>query len=111
MGLFGNKEEKTCQCGNCKCGKVSQDNILEGSDHTFKVLGSGCKKCITLEENVKQACKEMNKLVNIKYVKDFSEIAAYGVMQTPALVLDEDVVSYGKVLTVDEVKEVIAENF
>ena len=53
----------------------------------------------------------MNKLVNIKYVKDFSEIAAYGVMQTPALVLDEDVVSYGKVLTVDEVKEVIAENF
>ncbi|KHD44624.1 thioredoxin family protein [Streptococcus hongkongensis] len=111
MGLFSNKEEKECKCGNCKCGKASQGNILEVSDHTFKILGSGCKKCMTLEQNVLQACKEMNKLVNIKHVTDFSDIAAYGVMQTPALVFDEDVVSYGKVLTVEEVKEIILENF
>ncbi len=66
---------------------------------------------MTLEENVLKLCQEMNKLVNIKHVKDFSGIATYGVMSTPALVLDEEVVSSGCILTVDEVKEIILENF
>ena len=71
----------------------------------FKILGSGCKKCNLLEEHVRQACKDEGLEVIIEHEKDFSKIAEYGVMSTPALVLNEKVVSTGKVLTVDDVKK------
>ncbi|HEM3617213.1 TPA: thioredoxin family protein [Streptococcus suis] len=71
----------------------------------FKILGSGCKKCNLLEEHVRQACKDEELDVIIEHEKDFSKIAEYGVMSTPALVLNEKVVSTGKVLTVDDVKK------
>lgn len=71
----------------------------------FKILGSGCKKCNLLEEHVRQACKDEGLDVIIEHEKDFSKIAEYGVMATPALVLNEKVVSTGKVLTVDDVKK------
>lgn len=71
----------------------------------FKILGSGCKKCNLLEEHVRQACKDEGLDVIIEHEKDFSKIAEYGVMSTPALVLNEKVVSTGKVLTVDDVKK------
>ena len=73
----------------------------------FKILGSGCKKCNLLEEHVRQACKDEGLDVIIEHEKDFSKIAEYGVMSTPALVLNEKVVSTGKVLTVDDVKKLL----
>lgn len=75
----------------------------------FKILGSGCKKCNLLEAHVKQACEEEHLVVTIDHERDFVKVAAYGVMSTPALVLNEKVVSAGKVLTVDEVKAIIQE--
>lgn len=75
----------------------------------FKVLGSGCKKCNILEEHVQQACIDEGIDVTIEHERDFSKIAAYGVMSTPALVLNEKVVASGKVLSVNEVKEIIQE--
>ncbi|WJQ85217.1 thioredoxin family protein [Streptococcus parasuis] len=75
----------------------------------FKVLGSGCKKCNLLEEHVQQACIYEGIDVTIEHERDFSKIAAYGVMSTPALVLNEKVVASGKVLSVNEVKEIIQE--
>ena len=62
---------------------------------------------MTLEENVKQALRELGQEISIEHVTDFTEIASYGVMSTPALVLDGKVVSFGKVLTVEEVKKII----
>lgn len=69
---------------------------------TIKVLGSGCSKWNELETNVKKALQQLGMDTEIEHVTDFSVIAAYGVMSTPALVVDEKVVSYGKVLKVDE---------
>lgn len=69
---------------------------------TIKVLGSGCSKCNELETNVKKALQQLGMDTEIEHVTNFSVIAAYGVMSTPALVVDEKVVSYGKVLKVDE---------
>lgn len=65
----------------------------------IKVLGSGCKKCGLLVENAKLAAEELGLEAEIVKVEDIAEIAAYGVMSTPALVVDEKVVSYGKVLS------------
>ncbi|TWH77202.1 small redox-active disulfide protein 2 [Azomonas agilis] len=73
----------------------------------IKVLGSGCKKCITLTENTHTALSQLQREAEVVKVTDFAEIAAYGVMSTPALVIDERVVSMGKVLSADEVAALI----
>lgn len=70
----------------------------------IKVLGSGCDKCKKLEANVKEAIAEMGIEATVEKVEDFKQIMAYGVMQTPALVVDEKVKSVGKLLKPDEVK-------
>lgn len=72
-----------------------------------KVLGSGCAKCNALEEAVLSALEELGMDTTIDHVTDFNQIAAYGVMSTPALVVDGKVLSYGKVLSKDEAVAVI----
>lgn len=74
---------------------------------TIKILGSGCKNCITLKENTETALKEMNREAEIIKVTEFQDIAAYGVMATPALVIDEKVVSFGKVLKPKDIIKII----
>lgn len=70
----------------------------------IKVLGSGCKKCVTLAENASAAAKAAGIDAEVVKVTDFAEMARYGIMSTPALVIDEKLVSTGKVLSADEVK-------
>ncbi len=66
-------------------------------------LGSGCAKCNTLEENTRQALAELGMNDTIEHITDFAQIASYGVISTPALVVDGKVVSYGKVLKKEEI--------
>lgn len=73
----------------------------------IKILGSGCKNCMTLTENTKEALAEMKLEAEIVKVTDFADIAGYGVMQTPALVIEEKVVSFGKVLKPKEIIKLI----
>ncbi|KEZ84817.1 MULTISPECIES: thioredoxin family protein [Clostridium] len=73
----------------------------------IKILGSGCKKCITLKENTEIALKETGKEAEIIKVMDFKDIMAYGVMTTPALVINEKVVSFGKVLKPKEIIKIL----
>lgn len=69
----------------------------------IKVLGTGCKKCKMLEENVRKAVEESGTDAQITKVTSLSDISEY-VMLTPALVIDEDVVAEGKLSTVEEIK-------
>lgn len=71
----------------------------------IEVLGTGCAKCKTLEENAKQALAKIGGFHEIKKVEDIVEIMNYGVMSTPALVVDGIVKSSGKVLSVEEIIE------
>lgn len=73
----------------------------KGTD--VKVLGSGCAKCNALEAATREALTQLGMDTTIDHVTDFAQIAAYGVMTTPALVVDGTVVSFGKVLKKDEV--------
>ncbi len=73
----------------------------------IKILGSGCKNCITLTENTKEALYALSIDTEIVKVTDFADIAAFGVMSTPALVIDEKVVSFGKVLKPKEIIKII----
>lgn len=73
----------------------------------IKILGSGCKNCVTLAENAKTTLTELSLEAEIEKVTDFGEIAKYGVMSTPALVIDEKVVSVGKVLKPKEIVKIL----
>ncbi|ABV68155.1 putative redox-active disulfide protein [Aliarcobacter butzleri RM4018] len=68
----------------------------------IEILGTGCSKCKALEEAVKQAVTKIGGFHEVKKVEDIVEIMNYGVMSTPALVVDGVVKSTGKVLSVDE---------
>ncbi|CAD5379236.1 Thioredoxin [Pseudomonas sp. OF001] len=73
----------------------------------IKILGSGCKKCVTLTENTRAALASLGREAEVVKVTDFAEIAAHGVMSTPALAIDDKVVSVGKVLSPSEVAALI----
>ena len=72
----------------------------------IKVLGSGCSKCVKLQEQVQEVLAELNINRSVKKVTDMAEIMQYGVMRTPALVIDEKVVVSGRVPSKEELKEI-----
>ena len=108
MGLFNKRKRKKIAAAEVaahpkRWSRQRQSKRLLN----VKVLGSGCAKCHALEDAAKAALEELNMDTTIDHVTDFAQIAAYGVMTTPALVVDGKVVSYGKVLKKDEAKALI----
>lgn len=75
----------------------------------IKILGTGCSNCKKLQANAKEAVKELNVDAQITKVEDIKEIMKYGVMRTPAIVVNEKVKMFGKVCTVDEIKKYISD--
>lgn len=73
----------------------------------IKILGPGCKNCATLEKRTQEALSELGLEATVSKVTDFAEIAGYGVMQTPALVINEQVVLSGKVPVTRAIQELI----
>ena len=109
MGLFGKKKEETK--GRCDGDRAPERGTQGASPKAapeVKVLGSGCAKCNALEAAVREALAELGMDATIDHVTDFAQIAAYGVMTTPALVVDGQVVSSGRVLSREEAKALIA---
>lgn len=73
----------------------------------IKILGSGCNNCMRLEANARKAAEELGITAEFIKVHDMADIAAYGVMRTPGLVVNEKVVSFGKVLSSEDIKPLI----
>lgn len=110
MGLFGRKKEekKSCCCGgNCDAEtiKAAEESKIGGA--SIKILGGGCAKCNQLEANTLEALKTLGMDTKMEHITDFAQIATYGVMTTPALVIDGKVVSYGKVLKTEEIISIL----
>ena len=74
---------------------------------TIHVLGTGCKKCVSLKMNVETAIEELGILADVHKVEDINEIVKFGVMSTPALVIDGEVKIVGKVATPEEIKALL----
>jgi small redox-active disulfide protein 2 len=114
MALFGKRKETTeaktssCCCGGgCDCESMEQAEKAKTEGASVKVLGSGCPKCNALEAATKAALEQLGMDTTIEHVTDYAKMAAYGVMSTPALVVDGKVVSYGKALKTDEVVAIL----
>jgi len=74
----------------------------------IKVLGSGCANCKRLYETVKTAVNDLKVEANVLYITDMMQIANSGLLRTPGLIINEKVVSYGRVPSLDEVKTLIS---
>ena len=79
----------------------------EGRTTLIEILGTGCSKCVALEKVVNEAIKSLDGEYEVKKVSDIEEIMAYKVMSTPGLVINGTVVSTGKLLSIDEVKNIL----
>lgn len=127
---FGKKKEEekkvpTCCCGgeetgveettSCCCGSDSEAEVVsscccgEPVDGIccIKVLGAGCKSCHEQYEHTKQAVKSMGLDLEVEYITDMEKVMTYGVMSMPALVVNEKVVSMGKVLKAADVEKLL----
>ena len=121
MALFNfgkkkKKEKKTtdcacaCGCSASEVGNISNDCCPEAKDGIccVKVLGAGCSSCHTQYENTKAAVKNMGLNIEVEYITDMQKVMEYGVMSMPAIVVNEKVVSMGKVLKASEVENLIS---
>jgi small redox-active disulfide protein 2 len=108
MPLFSKKKknQESASC-TCKSNCSTEWNHTEPKDEGIKILGSGCTKCRQLEAATKAALQQLGIDRAVGHVTDFSEIAAYGVMATPALVVDGKVVSCGRVLKAGEIVPIL----
>ena len=119
MSLFNfrkKKEEKkapACAC-NCDCptsevSEITNDCCPEAKNGIccIKVLGAGCKSCHTQYENTKAAVKNMGLNIEVEYITDMQKVMEYGVMSMPAVVVNEKVVSTGRILKVAEVEKLL----
>ena len=103
------KASESCRCSapqaektaSCCCG-APVDGIC-----CVKVLGAGCKSCHEQYENAKTAVKAMGLSVEVEYITDMEKVMAYGVMSMPAIVVNEQVVSMGKVLKAADVEKLL----
>ena len=68
-----------------------------------KILGTGCKKCQSLEAKVREVVQQNNINAEVEKVTDLSAIVSYGIMMTPGLVIDEKVKSYGTIPKDDQI--------
>lgn len=108
MSLFGlgrKKEEtaKTACCCNGSCEGKEPEKVMENIKN-IKVLGAGCASCHKQYENAKKAVSNLGLNVEVEYITDMEKVMTYGVMSMPAIVINDKVVSMGKVLKVPEVE-------
>lgn len=74
---------------------------------TIQVLGTGCRKCVSLKDNVEAALQQSGIQADVQKIEDINEIVKFGVMSTPALAIDGDVKIIGKVATIEEILHVL----
>lgn len=75
----------------------------------IEVLGTGCAKCKRLFDNVQTAVKELGIAAEVSKIEDIDAIATSGVMMTPALIINNEIVTEGRVPDVNEIKSLVTE--
>ncbi len=109
MALFNfgkkNEEKKTCCC----CSATTPKMVKGEDECRVKVLGAGCKSCHEMYENAMEAASGHGLCEEVAYITDMPKVACYGVMKLPALVIDEKVISQGKILKADEIEKLMKE--
>ena len=101
------KKQISCSCGGAYSSQNTQKLQPAEEIKSVKVLGSGCKNCHALKANTDAALKELGLNIEAEYVTDIQKIMSYNILSTPALVINEQVVSTGKVLSSADIIKMI----
>ena len=113
---FGKKKEEekkapACCCGSAKAQVAKSAECCCGTSVNgiccVKVLGAGCRACHEQYENAKTAVKALGLDVEVEYITDMEKVMGYGVMSMPAIVVNEKVVSMGKVLKAADMEKLL----
>ena len=113
---FGKKKEEekkapACCCGSAKAQLAKSAECCCGASVNgiccVKVLGAGCRACHEQYENAKTAVKALGLDVEVEYITDMEKVMGYGVMSMPAIVVNEKVVSMGKVLKAADMEKLL----
>ena len=114
---FGKKKEEekkapACCCGSAKAQVAKSAECCCGTSVNgiccVKVLGAGCRACHEQYENAKTAVKALGLDVEVEYITDMEKVMGYGVMSMPAIVVNEKVVSMGKVLKAADMEKLLS---
>lgn len=109
---FGKKkkvQENTVSC-SCTANTENLNNSVsqvDGVINSIKVLGSGCATCHGQYETVKKVVEDLNININVEYITDMKVIMKYGVMSMPAIVINDKVISTGKVMKQTDIEKLI----
>lgn len=105
--MFFKKQQTSCSCSGA-CSSQNTETFQPADEiKSVKVLGSGCKNCHTLKANTDAALKELGLNIEAEYVTDIQKIMSYNILSTPALVINEQVVSTGKVLSTADIIKMV----
>ena len=114
LSFFAKKEEKkkkpACCCEAASQAGESPKNCCgahAGGNWRIKVLGAGCKSCREQYENARAAVKSMGLDIDVEYITDMEKVMGYGVMSMPAIVVNEKVVSAGRVQKAGKVEKLL----
>lgn len=114
MGLFGFGKKKAAQEPCCCCSDDVKVEIpqpqIDSSDRaveSIKVLGAGCSSCHEQYEYAKAAVSNLGIDIDVEYITDLQKVVTYGVMSMPAIVVNDKVVSMGKVLKTADVEKLL----
>ena len=109
MSLFGKKkEEQPACCCNNSCESMETKSIKAEGRLNIKVLGAGCKSCHQQYENVKEAVASLGIDAEVEYITDMEKVMSCGVMSMPAVDVNNQVVSMGKVLRAYEIEKMLS---
>ena len=115
---FGKKKEEkkvpACACNSgCQTAEITEiaNNCCSEKEGicNIKVLGAGCATCHQQYEYAKEAVKNMGLSLEVEYITDMQKVMEYGVMSMPAIVVNEKVVSIGKVLKAADIEKLLHE--
>ena len=101
------EENATCCCGSDSKAESTCCGETDSGVASIKVLGAGCKSCHEQYENVKTAVNAMGLDLEVEYITDMEKIMEYGVMSMPAIVVNDKVVSMGKLLKAADVEKLL----
>ena len=119
MALFGfGKKKEEEKVPACACSEGTEVKAAEESSCCtpakgaaaaccIKVLGSNCKRCHALLENAQAAVRTLGLDMEVEYITDLQKVMEYGVMSMPGLVINEQVVSMGKVLKTADIEALL----
>lgn len=115
---FGKKTEKKDQACSCRCSRPAENTAEKAANCCgtvvsgiccVKVLGAGCRSCREQYENAKEAVAELGLSVEVEYITDMEKVMSYGVMSMPAIVINDKVVSMGRVLKTEDVAKLLTQ--